>query len=99
MMQKICNEVLINHALALDSIFKEVGQMSTSPQYDCYGKIIHTGNKADAGHYFSEMRLDTAKEEWFLFNDKEIKKTTDYSYIYQINMELTPYMCLYMRKG
>ncbi len=97
MMEKICNNVDITPELKLDEIFEEVKEMPISPIYNCYGKIIHTGAKAEAGHYFSEMRLNVDLNQWYLFNDKEVKKTTDYSYIYQFE-DLTPYMCLYKRK-
>jgi ubiquitin C-terminal hydrolase len=71
--------------------------MEISPDYHCFGKIIHTGPKHDAGHYYCEMRENIDKNQWYLFNDKEVKKTTDYSYIYQFE-DLTPYMCFYKRK-
>jgi len=48
--------------------------MKTSSKYHLYGKIIHTGDKADGGHYYCEMRLGYDNKDWYLFNDREVKK-------------------------
>ena len=56
------------------------------------------GEKVDSGHYYSINREDTSKDDWYIFNDKEVFELDDSNHLLEYKVR-RPYLLFYKRKG
>ena len=79
--RKLLDEVVIPEHLNFSKLFPK--SLLKSQDYHLYGKVIHAGPSAQYGHYYCVMRENIETDEWYVFNDRDVKSEQEENYLNQ----------------
>ena len=81
-MIKIQDKIKIERKINFSELFPSMKDIdSAKNDYHLYGEIVHAGETAETGHYYTIMREDVTKDNWYIFNDKDVFKKTENNYL------------------